>query len=303
MSEFLPQPEDILPLLPGALLALAILLVATRFAHSESMSHWAKIALLAIPAAIFVTWHQIYDEFPWPAKQSTERALWLLLLGPLASCLPRPLAMRPSVSGVLGFGIFAASFYFLLRPLIATESAFRIETPTVLLLIGGALLARSSLSELNRTSGAKLLPLALGLSLVSGSQILVFYGIASISQIMASCGLALLLFAPFSLFLKTTKPIEALILPLVLATGLFTSDAVFFGDDAPPFIALVALLLAPFVLFVDPVLVRTKIPIWLRRAILVFLLCSVAAWAIKTAFDARPKVADDPYSDYLEEGH
>ncbi|MFT7619174.1 MAG: hypothetical protein ACI97A_002824 [Planctomycetota bacterium] len=299
MNDVLPQLEDLRPLLPGIGTASCIFLLALWCHRSTNRQALCKVALWSIPAAVFVTWWNVYGEFPWPPRQSTERALWLILIAPMISLvIPQSILRGSHFSSIIGFAAITGPIYYLLRPLIETTADSRIAAKELLLFVLVVLFVTAIFAEINRTKGKALLVFGMGLSMVSMAQVFVIYGIASLAQLLGSAGAALLVLSPLFLFLDLESLFAKMIFPIVMLTSLFTLDAISFGDSTPPLWSLATILGLPTLALLEPALARTPMPTWMRRVAIMGCMVALMAWTVQGVFNSKPVEEPNPYSDY-----
>ena len=297
MFDAMPKPEDLLPLLPGIGACLAVLLIAAFLGRKNGASHWHKLAALALPIAVLLTWQEIHSSLPWPPRQSTERALWCFFGAAALGLLPGVLRERWTLAPILQLLPLGAGLYYVLKPLIERDDASAIVVLDFLILLLGASIFGLLAREVRR---CPLFTLAYGLTFVTAAQISVFYGVASIAQILATIGTALLLLTPLAISkAKFMLPVE--VVPgLIAALALFGADAWFYGDDLPPLRVVCVTAGAPMAFLLFPVLARTKLKTPWSMALVAILLIALNFQALNEAWTARPEPVEDPYADFLE---
>lgn len=295
MSDLLPQPADLLPLLPGAAIGLVLLVIASRL---RARGAAAPLAASAVVAALLTTWWQLHGPPPLLPAQSTERVLF----GSCAWAVAAALLTRGrgwAVALALAFALAVASAVVLwvLMPLVDRP----VDDPThvsswwcVAFGSGLTLVATGSGAAATRLPGP-LVPAVLAVAAGAAGQVMVLFGSASLAQLLGALSILLAAAAVGVVFLAERRLPPACAVAVVGTSGLLAVDGWAFLDATPPAHVLLPLALVPLVpwLALAP---RVRELCATRRTVVV-LGAALAIAGVAVGLGAASMPEPDPYGD------
>ncbi|MHC4945456.1 MAG: hypothetical protein ACYTG7_20785 [Planctomycetota bacterium] len=299
MEHYIPRPGDLVPLLPGAALAIVFLFAAALFHRREGRRIAVVFAGLSLAAGHVLGYFWIQGTPAFPAVQSTERMVYAIPLFALGSTLSSLLALRGLLKRILGFGLSAGMVLYLLAPLVrlAATDPSHVGWLEVLLLALGMYLYWLMVEDLAGRKTAPALPLILSLLMGLYGQIFVMYGAAKLAQLAGTAAIALGVSTLLCRWLPESgfpRAGAGAFIAVLAGIGL---DGCYFTFDAPPLLALVLPLGAPLLLYLfllKPVEKLGALPRFALQMLVAALPLLAAFWiAVVPVLEREP----NPYKD------
>ena len=233
--EYLPRPEDLLPLLPGALTAAILLLVAGALERRRPRVTSYFLAGLALALGHLGTWMMSHESLPWPPNASSARMLYAI---PAVSILAASVAGRPRSVTLPVHGVTIAGLvWYLLYPLmrLSADDSSQVGFIAVLSVIGGTLVFWVLLDLLTTRIQGGAVPIALSLAMATAGQAFLVFGSASLGQLFGTCALALGVYAVLAaVFSMPALPRPAIAGVVAVAAGVGFDGWYFMMDPVPP---------------------------------------------------------------------
>jgi hypothetical protein len=289
MDQYIPQPSDLIPLIPGAATGLVLLFLAFWLQKKGSLKTAAVAGGLSLGAAHAITYHMVNGLPALPPVQSTERMVYAIALFALLNIL----IQGSRVKVLLQYGMSAFLVYYLLKPFLLHPPtwATHVSTLDAFLIVGGILLFWTVVEDLSERIKGPSPMLTLALILGLSGQIFLIYGAALLAQLAGTAAIALGLTAVLT---RSTLPPAAAGTVTGVAAGIGL-DGYYFISETPPALSLLIPAACPLLLYFSLLpYIREMKP--LHRFLLQMLLVAIALGiAFYLAVDAMPEAEADPY--------
>lgn len=240
MEQYIPQPGDLIPMLPGAIAGAAVLLLAAWFYRKNAVILAVLCSGLALAAGHFITYSQVQGLPGFPPHQSTERMVFAVVVVALGSILTRFHSRRILLKWSIRLGLFIGLVTYLLFPLLRLAPADPSHLPwtTVLFLATVGVVFWIFLENLSLRFQSPALPLALSLLMGLYGQILVMYGAAKLAQLSGTAALVLGASAVVCRWLpgsRLPRTTVGVFMAVLAGIGL---DGYYFISETPPLLSL-----------------------------------------------------------------
>jgi hypothetical protein len=251
MEQYIPKPGDLVPLLPGAALAVLFLFMAAMFHRREARRTAVLCAGLFLVAGHVLTYIWIQGKPAFPPLQSTERMVYAIPLFALGSTFSSLLAFRDLLKCLLGLGLCLGLVFFLLAPLMNLETTdpAHVGGLEALLLALGMYFYWLIVEDLSGRKTAPALTLILALIMGLYGQVFVMYGAAKLAQLAGTAAIALGLATLLCRWLPESgfpRAGAGAFIAVLAGIGL---DGCYFTFERPPLTSLLLPLAAPLPLY------------------------------------------------------